>query len=297
MSIPEEQLETWSHQGSVTQSSSTYNSIKTVLEDSGTPYSGKSYSIFLQGSYGNSTNIYAESDVDIVIVLKSCFQKDLSSLSDDEKAAYKRLFNDATYTHVEFKNDVIDVLTDAYDSDVDVGKKAITIAAHGNRRKADVIAAIPFRRYKKFRSLKDQSYEEGICFYNSKGQRIVNYPKQHSQNLTYKHQNTNKWLKPTVRIFKNIRSKLVKEGYIADGIAPSYFLEGLLYNVPNDKFNTSYEDCFVNAINWIQGEANKSNLVCANEQYYLLRDNDSNCWSKDNCEEFINSAIDLWNNW
>jgi hypothetical protein len=31
------------------------------------------------------------------------------------------------------------------------------------------------------------------------------------------------------------------------GIAPSYFLEGVLYNVPNDKFGSSYEDRFVAA--------------------------------------------------
>ena len=49
MPIPEAQLETWSHQGSVTQSSSTYNTIKSVLENSTTPYAGKKFEVFLQG--------------------------------------------------------------------------------------------------------------------------------------------------------------------------------------------------------------------------------------------------------
>ena len=31
------------------------------------PYAGKAYDTFLQGSYANDTNIYADSDVDIVI--------------------------------------------------------------------------------------------------------------------------------------------------------------------------------------------------------------------------------------
>ena len=69
MPIPEAQLETWSHQGSIQQSSSTYNTVKTALEASDNPYYDKNYSIFLQGSYGNNTNIYSESDVDIVIRL------------------------------------------------------------------------------------------------------------------------------------------------------------------------------------------------------------------------------------
>ena len=67
MPIPESQLETWSHQGSITQSSSTYNTIKSVLEDSTTPYAGRNFKVFLQGSYGNDTNIYAESDVEKIV--------------------------------------------------------------------------------------------------------------------------------------------------------------------------------------------------------------------------------------
>ena len=176
MTIPESQLETWSHQGSVTQSSTTYNSIKKVIEATKTPYISKQYSVFLQGSYGNDTNIFAESDVDIVIKLDSAFKSDLTELSQDEKNAYKSAYEDATYCYVDFKKDVIGVLIDSYGSDVKVGNKAIAIAAQGNRRKADIIASIQFRRYFKFRSKFDQSYEEGICFYNSKGERMANYP-------------------------------------------------------------------------------------------------------------------------
>lgn len=297
MAIPESQLETWSHQGSVSQSSITYNTIKNVLEAANTPYAGKSYSVFLQGSYGNDTNIYAESDVDIMIKLDDCMQSDLEALPQDEKDAYKNTFDSAKYTHVDFKRDVLNVLTEQYSSDVKAGDKAIAIAARGNRRKADVITAIQFRRYYKFKSTYDQSYDEGICFYNAAGERIANYPKQHSANLTYKHQNTNKWLKPMVRVIKNLRGKLVEDGYIKAGVASSYYLEGLLYNVASDKFGVSFQDCFINAINWIQNEADKSKFVCANQQYYLLRDSTHTCWPAANCEAFLNSAIGLWNDW
>ena len=47
MPISESQLETWSHQGSITQSSYTYNTIKSVLEASTTPYVGKNFKVFL----------------------------------------------------------------------------------------------------------------------------------------------------------------------------------------------------------------------------------------------------------
>lgn len=297
MPIPESQLDTWSHQGSITQSSNTYNTIKNVLEASTTPYAAKNFKVFLQGSYGNDTNIYAESDVDIVIRLDDCFQSDLSELTEEEKAAYKSAFRDATYTHVDFKRDVLSVLTEQYGAAVNAGDKAIAIDSSGSRRKADVIVAIQFRRYFKFRSSNDSEYVEGICFWNGKGERIANYPKQHSANLTTKHQNTAKWFKPMARVLKNMRSRMVDDGLLKAGIAPSYYIEGLLYNVPNEKLTSSYQSCVVNTLNWYRQEASKSDLLCANEQYYLLRDGHHTCWTQSSCDAFVEAAVGLWNEW
>ena len=297
MSIPESQLETWSHQGSITESSNTYNSIKNVLEASTTPYTDKNFKVFLQGSYGNDTNIYAESDVDIVIRLDDCFQSDLTQLNEEEKAAYKSAFSDATYTYIDFKKDVLSTLTRQYGSAVKAGDKAIAIDANGSRRKADVIVAIQFRRYFKFRSSSDSEYVEGICFWNGKSEKIVNYPKQHSANLTTKHQASSKWLKPMARVLKNIRSRMVDNGLIKADTAPSYYLEGLLYNVPNEKLTSSYQDCTVNTLNWYLREAKKVDLVCANEQYYLLRDDCHTCWPQVNCDAFVDATVRLWKEW
>jgi hypothetical protein len=295
MPISESQLETWSHQGSITQSSNTYNTIKSVLEAGTTPYASKNYKVFLQGSYGNDTNIYAESDVDIVIRLDDCFHSDLESLSDDEKSVYKEAFSDATYTHTDFKRDVLSVLERQYGSAVKAGDKAIAIDASGSRRKSDVIVATQFRRYFKFRSASDSEYVEGICLFNAAGERIANYPKQHSANLTAKHQASSKWLKPMVRVLKNMRSRMVDEGLIKSGVAPSYYIEGLLYNVPNEKLTRSIEDSLINILNWYRQDASKTDLVCANEQYYLLRDGYHTCWSQTDCDVFVEAAVDLWN--
>lgn len=298
MPIPESQLETYSHRGSIIQSSNTYNAIKSVLEAGATPYVGKDFKVFLQGSYGNDTNIYAESDVDIVIRLDDCFCGDLESLSDDEKSVFKQEFRDATYTHTGFKWDVLSVLEKQYGSAVKTGNKAIAIDANGSLRKSDVIVATQFRRYFKFRSARDSEYVEGICFFNAAGELIVNYPKQHSANLTAKHQASSKRLKPMIRVFKNMRSRLVKEGLIYDaGIAPSYYIEGLLYNVPSKKFATGYQDCVDNILNWYHQDAVKTDLVCANEQHRLLGDGSHTSWSQTHCDAFVEAAVDLWSQW
>lgn len=298
MAIPESQLDTWSHQGSVTQSSNTYATVKRALEATDTKYASKSFEVFLQGSYGNDTNIYAESDVDVVIRLDSMFHYDLKALNPAESAAFEAAYpGTVEYKYSDFKTHVIGALEKSFGaSDVKPDKKAIKIKASGNRRSADVVVATEFRRYIRFPGIAGAQDVRGICFFSSSGNRIANYPKQHSANCTTKHQATNGWFKPMVRILKNMRSRLVDDGAIEAGSAPSYFLEGLLYNVPNDKFGKDYGDTFVAAMNWIlQGDRTK--FVCANEQYYLARDSAAECWPCSNCDGFINAAVEMWNNW
>jgi tRNA nucleotidyltransferase (CCA-adding enzyme) len=97
MGIPESQLEIWSRQGSAVQSRDTYATIKGALEEAAAPYAGKTFGTFLQGSYGNDTNIYADSDVDVVIRLDSTFFYDEANLSEDQKNAFHRAHPNASY--------------------------------------------------------------------------------------------------------------------------------------------------------------------------------------------------------
>lgn len=296
MSISNQQLETWAHQGSITQSSDTYSAIKYTLKADNNPYADKNYDVFLQGSYGNDTNIYAESDVDALIRLNDCFQHDLSALPKEQQDAFHAAHSNAIYTCADFKNDVFNVLKAKYGQDAKIGDKAIKIEANGNRRKSDVIVAIQFRRYYKFLAIKDETYDLGIAFFNKASERIVNYPKQHLENCTKKHQSTQNWFKPMVRIFKNLRNKMINEKKIPDDLAPSYYLEGLLYNVLDEQFtrSTSYETCFFNCIKWIQA-ADRSQFVCANKQYYLLREDSLVTWRAEKCDQFITAAVKFWN--
>jgi hypothetical protein len=140
--------------------------------------------------------------VDIVIQLNGTFNSDLEKLTKSEKDAWDAAYANSTYSNQNFKRDVLQVLTQAYGVDVTGGDKAIAISANGNRRKADVIVANAFRRYIKFNGIADELYVPGICFWNSAGTRIANYPKLHAANLTTKHQATGSWLKPMIRIFK-----------------------------------------------------------------------------------------------
>lgn len=85
MTISEAQLEVWANQGAVVLSKQTHESIRLALAADSSLIKGKDYEIYLQGSYRNTTNIRGDSDVDIVVELKSTFAPDTSLLSAFEK--------------------------------------------------------------------------------------------------------------------------------------------------------------------------------------------------------------------
>jgi hypothetical protein len=136
MAIPEAQLDAWDAQGSVKQSKDTYASVKGTLEDSKSPYYKHSFDpAYLQGSYGNDTNVWRDSDVDVVFKLDAVYYKDVTRLSADELALYNKDSGGAvTYSYFDFKKDVTAWLTKNYGASVNPGKKAIYIKGEGNAR-------------------------------------------------------------------------------------------------------------------------------------------------------------------
>lgn len=77
-------------------------------------------------------------------------------------------------------------------------------------------------------------------------------------------------------------------------LAPSYFLEGLLYNVPEHRFGGSQQANFIDTLNWIS-DADRSKFVCANEQFFLLNDYSPVTWRASKCDAFLAAAYRYWN--
>ena len=295
MGITERQLETWSHQGSTVQSAATYRSVRSALADKRAPYAARNFEIFLQGSYANDTNVFAESDVDVVICLSSVFYDDITELNESEQATYSADWTSAPYTFNQFKKDVAAWLQSVFGDGVKVGSKAIFIPGDGARRDADVLACVEHHRYTSYRSKLDKQYHKGICFWTSSGEKIVNYPKQHAANCTGKHQSTQNLFKPNVRAFKNVRNAMVDAQYLGDGVAPSYFIEGLLWNVPQAEFSRSYVRTARNALSWLN-LCDASKLVCASDLHWLIRDGAKECWNDKDYRTFLRSVAEFLGN-
>ena len=100
---------------------------------------------------------------------------------------------------------------------------------------------------------------------------IDNFPKAHVVNSEDKDtfDRTYHSYKPTVRMFKNARTFLIDKGDISDGLAPSYFIEGLLYNVPDIEFGDFHALPFGKCLKWLN-RANFDGFSCQNELVRLF---------------------------
>lgn len=300
MSIPETKLETWSHRGAVQMSKDTHLSIRKALTNYQNFPANINFDVYLQGSYRNHTNIRGDSDVDVVIELKSAFYRDISKLSENETKLYLEYYNDSTYTWKDFRLDVLNALKGYYgDSVVTEGKKSLKLGnPNGGRLPADIVVCLEHRNFLKFLDPTNQYYIEGMTFYVPFENRwIIGYPKLHYENSTKKNSSdaTDDWYKPVVRIFKNAREYLIDNQKISNDLAPSYFIEGLIYNVPNKEFGTNFNKTVYNILYWLNN-ADYSNFVCPNEQL-LLFGNSPEQWSEQNARAFLSALIGAWNNW
>ena len=284
MGIPEDQLETWSRSGAQKGSADTYNSIKAALESHKWPSVMGNYSVYLQGSYPNHTNIRGDSDVDVVVETPDTFYHNVP----EEQRAYYGLTTPGSFRWFEFRDEVRQALMNYYaPSAITQGNKCIKVAGNGGRLNADVIPCNEYRNYTNI-----NAHAKGITFWAGSGTQIVNYPKLHLTNGSAKNQSCGNNYKPNIRVFKNARNR-------ADNDFPSYFLECLLYNVPDSYFTSSSSTTFHNVLNYLYQASNGNQLpsfICQNGQQYMFGTN-AHQTSIGAAHSFINALVNLWNNW
>lgn len=298
--ISETQLQTWANQGPIQASKNTYTSVKAALEHPASPIAKKiangSIEIRLQGSYANDTNIRGDSDVDILVRLEDTFHSNKQKLPPEQLKAHERAHAEATYKWDHLRADVLDALTKYYtSSSLDAtGNKSIKVLSNGSRLKADVVPVVVHKEYKYFHGHGNQSSERGVAFYHLQTKAsIVNYPDHHYKNGVAKHAESNEWFKPTVRIFKNMVSKLVDDGFLTKDIAPSYFLQCLIYNVPSYLFGTSYQQSVYNTLEYLSN-VDLGSFKCQNEIHSLFDSGDTH-WNVVDAQQTINALVALWN--
>jgi hypothetical protein len=297
MAIPKDQCDTWRHQGATATAKATHEAVRKALDANTSSVKGQSYEVFLQGSYKNDTNIRADSDVDIVVQLNDIYYDDLSGLRPDELARYEKAKYPPTYTLDQFDTDVQKSLRSYFGKEqITPQNKCVNVAAANGRLKADVVVAAQYRRYERFSSWSDQAYVEGITFWGRTDLvQVVNYPKRHYDNGVTKNADGGNY-KSSVRMIKNARRYLVAKSQLAAAVAPSYFVECWLYNIPNDRYVNDSAESFYNILDWLNRNPDWDQFVCQNWQQYLFGPL-SVQWSKPSASQLQTALVGLWNNW
>ena len=254
MPIPESTLSKWSHHQAGTAFKQAHVPIREALD----AYKGLSqfkYEIFLQGSYKNDTNLGGDSDVDVVVRLASKLKPRVVVLSGEQ------LQEDGSHRFAlerwqSFREHAMKAMRARFGKAVKSGRKTLKLPKGKIPADADLVVTL--------------SYEEGIGFYLPDERRwVVSYPQQHHQRGLKKEKATNERFKRTIRMFKAARNQLVSKRALTKEDAPSYFIECLLYNVPDDLFAPKLAPTYVGILTWLK-TAKLNDFQCQNRQLPLF---------------------------
>ena len=162
------------------------------------------------------------------------------------------------------------------------GRKTIKLAKGELQADADLVVTL--------------SYEAGIGFYLLDEKRwVVSYLQQHHQRGSKKEQATGKRFKRTIRMFKAARNRLVDAKALTKDDAPSYFIECLLYNVPDHLFKRKLAPTYVGILDWLE-TAKLKGMRCQNGRVPLFGRGPEQ-WSADKARAFVKAMQELWNTW
>jgi len=294
MTIPKSQIETWSSQGAIATSKNTYASVKSAVEEIVSPLTHLTVDTYLSGSYLNDTNVYAESDVDVIVALRTWNGSGLAytNLTDEQRAALE--IRTVNFIYANFKKEIVQGLQQYYKQGfIKEDNKAVKLLPNGNRRPCDIIIAVPFNFY--FSPISNVNKKEGIKFYTLGGDAVINFPKIHSENATTIHQNSNTKFKGVVRVFKNIRNHLATNNGFNMKSAPSYFLECFIGNVPTTQYTTDLYESFINVAKYLLNNG-WDNYYCLNKIRPLFGDSNEQ-WNKPDAQNFLAALVNLHDNW
>ena len=227
MQFSEKELKLFSQIGYKNECKFTANSIKDTLKNSKRLKNQFEFQIYLQGSYKNQTNTYS-SDIDIIVQLRKLLNRDISTNIDNERIN----------TWKFFKQEIKEELNSKYgENNVSIGNKSIKLSTPYLYSEVDVVPCLEGYKYNYSH---DKVYEAVNFWTNEETRLITSFPKLHYRNGLIKNRNTNKLYKPTVRMFKTLRVYLIENNIIKKEDISSYFIECILFNVPDSLYFKKY---------------------------------------------------------
>lgn len=188
------------------------------------PFKGYSFRVFTKGSYKNNTNVRSDSDVDIAVQCQElCYwEEQTSGAHPSGSGSYQGI-----WTPSKLRSELTSALKAKFPGEVDAsGSTALRVNAGSARVDADVVPSFDYRYY-----YSPTSWHDGSKVFKKDGSDIVNYPDEQYKKGVAKNNRTSRSYKSAVRIMKRVENAMVEAGY--HRVVPSYFIECLVYNCPD----------------------------------------------------------------
>ena len=289
----EETLTSWYKPASDSEDSRINNAINMIKNaiQSSSEFDSLTYEIFVQGSYGNNTNVRLNSDVDVNIMLTSTFY----TCYPDGKSDTDYSFSEGSISYTDYKERVLRALKNKFGEDSIIeGNKSIKISSNSYRVNADCVISMQYRNYKAINSANPNNYVEGIKYFAKNGDIVINYPKEHIKHGNSKNIATNHEYKKLVRIFKRVRNKMSDDGLIEKDKITSFLVECLVWNIPNttitkySTWNETVKQAIIYLYNAIKDDE-CSEWGEVSEWLYLFHSRRK--WTKSDAQDFL---LKMW---
>jgi predicted nucleotidyltransferase len=290
----EDVFSTWGCAPSATEQTKCENAERAIRKaiDASETLNTRNIEVFAQGSYANRTNVRQDSDVDICVLCDDVFFTDYTLSKSLNDAVLKYI--PGSYKYADFKNEVHAALKSYFgDGSVTRGNKAFDVHANTCRIDADVVPCLEHRRL--MGTPENNWIIYGTELHPDNGGRIINWPRQNYGNGVDKNKATGRRFKAVVRILKRLRNEMLANGHQVAAPIPSYLLECLTWNVPNEGFgHDEYRADVRYAIAHLWNET-RTDEQCKewgeiNELKYLFRL--AQPWSRAQVNSFLDAA---WN--
>lgn len=291
----EETFRLWAKPSSDTEQAKMDNAaamVRAAVRDAAV-LSRRTVEVFAQGSYRNNTNVRQDSDVDICVRCMDYSFDDFSQAGGVAPADAGRCASG--YTYGQFRDEVGAALIAKFgDKGVTRGAKAFDVHPTSYRVDADVVAVLEHRRY--FRDAAGNfDFHSGAEFHPDGGGRIVNWPHQHYASGVLKNKATGNRFKYITRVLKRLRYRMADKGVDAAKNLPSYFIECLTWNAPDECFNHDAYTDNVRAVLAHLFNGTRQDGLCGewtevNELKYLF--NWAQPWTRQKGFDFVSAAWD-----
>jgi hypothetical protein len=289
VAISEAQLIEWSAQGSTAHAASALATIREALSGGTLENEDRTFDVFLQGSYRNGTNTSDDRPADVVILLRDGWFSNTFRLSDEDVVAYEEDHPEPEYGWKDFRTDVLEDLGRTFK----LTEQPMSLWLHPGpiHLPAQVIVAVTHRSYLSYGSIHDQEFHEGIVFWTDRGLQVVNYPRQHHEEMRDKDgpHRTDGAFTALVRVLKNARDAM--GGELPMGVAPSYFLESFAHGIPDEELRGGLRMGIEAILNHLRLDEHTT-VMCANGIQTLFGPSTMQ-WERADAHRFYDGLLNL----